>query len=108
MIQDGREVEPATMLQGPQTTLFLDVVEALSPEGQKLLLTLIERLADATAEGSIRPIGRLIAGCRVDPRRAVEAGSFLPELHNSLNKARVDLRRRYANPRASANYCEVK
>jgi len=76
-----------------ERTLFLDVVEALTNSSQRLLLLVIERLAEMAPCGERRPIGRLIAGCHEDLQEEVDAGRFLPELYDAINKIRVDLGR---------------
>ena len=90
--EDGRGAEPAALMGDGYGTLFLDGVEALSDESQGLLYLLLERLAESTALGQSRPVGRLIAGSQVNLHSHVLAGHFRPELYDALNKARVVLR----------------
>jgi len=92
MTEDGRTSEPAAFLGDGRGTVFVDAVEALSHESQRLLLILLERLAEASALGENRPIGRLIAGSRTNLEQEVAAGRFLPQLYDAINKVRVDLR----------------
>jgi DNA-binding NtrC family response regulator len=76
-----------------RATLFLDGVEDLSPECQRLVLILINRLAQSATFGEQLPFGRVIAGSRIDLSRAVDAGRFLPHLYDAMNKVRVELHR---------------
>jgi DNA-binding NtrC family response regulator len=76
-------------------TLFLDEVEALSDDTQRLLL----RFAQHTLGGSVAaeagwPV-RLTAGASESPG-AASSWSFLPELHDEIDKIRVDLDRVHA------------
>ena len=89
--EDGCAPEPAALLGSGCGTLFLDAVETLSLDCQRLLLVFLERLAEATASGHKRPIGRLVAGNQVSLERAVAEGRFIPQLCDALDKARVDL-----------------
>lgn len=90
--EDGLEAEPPLLGITNGGTLFLDYVECLGPECQQLLHLFVERLAEATAAGQQRPVGRLIAGAASDLSDHVRSGVFLASLHDSLDKARIDLR----------------
>ncbi len=89
--EDGLAPDPPALMGDGRGTLFLDAVEALSRESQRILCVFLKRLAEATATGRSRPIGRLIAGSRTDLDREVAAGRFMPQLYDALDKARVEL-----------------
>jgi len=85
--------DPAATIRDDRATLFLDGVEDLSPECQRLVLILINTLAQSATFGEQLPFGRVIAGSRIDLARAVVAGRFLPQLYDAMNKVRVELHR---------------
>ncbi len=75
-------------------TLFLDSIELLPQESQRLLLALTRRL-ELAWEGAASPRGplRLAAGNADDLAEAVEQRRFSAALFDSLDKIRVGLRR---------------
>lgn len=73
-------------------TLLIDFVERLSLDSQRLLLRFLRRLAPAGDAGEAPAwAGRLAVGSSLDLEAEVSAGRFLPSLHDSLDKIRVDL-----------------
>ncbi len=75
-------------------TLFLDSIECLSAETQRLLLALVRRL-EAARTDSPSPPGplRLAAGSTDDLAEAVEQRRFSAALYDCLDKIRVGLGR---------------
>jgi transcriptional regulator of acetoin/glycerol metabolism len=92
LLEDGMDNEPPLLSITNGGTLFLDHVECLGLDCQQLLHLFAERLAEATAAGQRRPVGRLIAGAAADLGEQVRAGGFLAALNDALDKARIDLR----------------
>jgi DNA-binding NtrC family response regulator len=90
---DGCADEPAALLGDGRGTLFLDAVDVLSGECQRLLLIFSKRLTEAAVSGQAPPIGRLITGSPTNLESEVAAGRFAAQLYDALNKVRVDLRR---------------
>jgi len=73
-------------------TLFLDGVECLSLETQRLLLGFLGGLSSANSSGEpLDWAGRLAVGSAADLAGEVEAGRFLPPLYDSIDKIRVEL-----------------
>jgi DNA-binding NtrC family response regulator len=71
-------------------TLFLDEVEALSADTQRLLLCFAKQsLGGSVAAEAGCPV-RLTAGASESPDAAT-SWSLLPELHDEIDKIRVDL-----------------
>ena len=76
----------------PWATLFLDQVECLSLDSQRLLLVLAQRLGGAAITGGDAPCaGRLITGNPNGLAEAVASGRFLSELLDALDRVRVQL-----------------
>jgi DNA-binding NtrC family response regulator len=71
-------------------TLYLDHVTALGPATQKLVRC---ALHSGLAGGADAWPLRISAGDDFDPENAVQSGRFLPELHDALDKIRVELDR---------------
>jgi DNA-binding NtrC family response regulator len=69
-------------------TLYLDHVTVLRPSTQKLVVLALER---AGRDGTDSWPLRLGAGDDHDLELAVRSGSFLPSLHDALDKIHVDL-----------------
>ena len=73
-------------------TLFLDSVERLSLETQRMLMALARRLlGEPLAKVDVAIPGRLVVG---NPRpliQAISEGRFLAPLYDSLDKVRVEL-----------------
>mgnify|MGYP001607020996 CR=1 FL=1 len=75
-----------------QGTLYLDPVEHLSPDTQRLLLALARRLhgeAVGSADGPCA--GRLVTGNPRGLSAAVSEGYFMAALYDALDKVRVEL-----------------
>jgi DNA-binding NtrC family response regulator len=96
LLSDAESSRPSP--EDQRRTLFLDAVEALTKNSQRLLLLVIDRLAEVAPWGGSRPIGRLIAGSQTELEKEVDAGRFLPELYDAVNKVRVDLGHEPAPP----------
>lgn len=71
-------------------TLFLDGVDRLSHECQRLLLEFLLRGRSESARDG-RWAGRIVAGSGTDLRALVARGRFLAPLHDTLDKLHVDL-----------------
>lgn len=75
-----------------QGTLYLDPVEQLSPDTQRLLLALARRLHGEPVGGDETPCaGRLVTGNPMGLAEAVSAGRFMAALYDALDKVRVEL-----------------
>jgi len=86
------ESEPNPFRAAEQGTLYLDSVEALSPDTQQLLLGLARRLQEEPVGVPGRPCaGRLVAGNPRSLAEAISDGRFLPALNDALDKVRVEL-----------------
>jgi DNA-binding NtrC family response regulator len=73
-------------------TLFLDQVDGLGIESQRLLLRLAtSSLGDRWFAESTPRVGRLICGNATDLVDVTATGRFLPALLDALDKIRVDL-----------------
>jgi DNA-binding NtrC family response regulator len=73
-------------------TLYVDQVERLSEETQKLLLKLARQLQDPRGNPVEQPCaGRLVAGSSVSLADAITAGHLMAPLHDALDKVRVQL-----------------
>ena len=73
-------------------TLFLDGVERLSLETQRLLVGFLSGLSSANSSGeALAWAGRLAVGSAADLAGEVEAGRFLPSLYDSIDKIRIEL-----------------
>jgi len=70
-------------------TLFLDGIEELAPESQKVLLTMVPRGELSAEAGTIR--ARVISATTREMEKEVELGRFRPELYFRLNGARLRL-----------------
>jgi Sigma-54 interaction domain len=70
-------------------TLFIDHIEALSPQAQSLLLNAATGDGDRVDGWSWRP-GRLIAGTESDPGLAVRRGILSASLYDTLDKIRIE------------------
>jgi len=84
LARSRRRDGPNPLWSAERGTLFLDEIEALSPAAQRLLLELISRGGAGTERENWA--GRLAAGSSEDLADAVEAGHFLPALHDGLDK----------------------
>jgi len=69
-------------------TLFLDRIEELSEETQRLLLALVRAHASGVSDAWA---GRLATGSAVELERAVAGGRFLSSLFDCLDKVRIVL-----------------
>jgi DNA-binding NtrC family response regulator len=93
----GAVDQAANPLRGAERgTLFVDSVESLGPEAQRLLLVFLGRCQEGSvlpeiADSSFSWGGRLIAGSSVDLTEAVKGGAFLAALHDCLDKVRIVL-----------------
>jgi DNA-binding NtrC family response regulator len=75
-----------------QGTLYLDPVEQLSPDTQRLLLALARRLHGEPAGNNDAPCaGRLVSGNPRGLGEAVSEGRFMAALYDALDKVRVEL-----------------
>jgi DNA-binding NtrC family response regulator len=75
-----------------QGTLFLDPVEKLSLDTQRLLLALARRLHGAPGADTDAPcVGRLVSGNPRGLGDAVSEGRFMAALYDALDKVRVEL-----------------
>ena len=73
-------------------TLYLDPIEQLSPDTQRLLLGLARRLHGESVGRRDGPCaGRLVAGNPRGLAEVVSEGRFLPALQDALDKVRVEL-----------------
>jgi two-component system C4-dicarboxylate transport response regulator DctD len=73
-------------------TLFLDAVEGLPLDTQRLLLGFLSRQSAASTAGEAPAwAGRLAVGAATDLAREVESGRFLPALYDCIDKIRVEL-----------------
>jgi len=73
-------------------TLFIDQVEQLSSESQRLLLGLARRLLGEPATGrEVACPGRIVVGNTTALVTAVSEGRFLAALYDALDKVRVEL-----------------
>ncbi len=71
-------------------TLYLDPIEALTPQTQRLLLTFACRFLGNAVEATDW-VGRLVVGNPEDLSPAVAEGRFLGALYDTLDKLRVEL-----------------
>lgn len=75
-----------------QGTLYLDSVEHLPPEAQRLLLALARRLLGDPVGAPEGPCaGRLVVGNPRGLADAVAEGTFLASLYDAIDKVRVEL-----------------
>jgi DNA-binding NtrC family response regulator len=89
---DVRASEPNPLGAVEHGTLFIDHVERLSPETQRLLLGLAERiLRGLSAAGDVPGPGRIVAGNPQPLATAVAGGRFSDALYDALDKVRVEL-----------------
>jgi DNA-binding NtrC family response regulator len=86
------ESDPNPLQAAEEGTLYLDLVERLSLDSQRLLLALARRLHGEPVGGTEGPCaGRLVVG---NPRALAEAvaeGGLLPALLDAVDKVRVEL-----------------
>jgi len=95
----GSDVNPYRAAE--QGTLYLDPVEHLSPDTQRLLLALARRLhGEPVGDDETPCAGRLVTGNPTGLAEAVSAGRFMAALYDALDKVRVELEA--ASPGASA------
>lgn len=88
-----RHEEGPAPLACERGTLFMDEIQHLAHELQRLLLAYARRLEDLPPDARLGPgPARLAAGCRGDLAVHVLSGSFLAPLHDSLDKMCLDLR----------------
>ncbi|TMQ68847.1 MAG: hypothetical protein E6K81_16220 [Candidatus Eisenbacteria bacterium] len=91
-LEPGEAKEPNPYQAAERGTLFLDQVERLSLDSQRLLLVLAQRLGGAAITGGDAPCaGRLITGNPNGLAEAVASGRFLSELLDALDRVRVQL-----------------
>ena len=84
--------DPNPFAAAEHGTLYLDPVEHLSPDTQRLLLGLARRLHGETLGRREKPCaGRLVVGNPRGLAEAVSEGRFLPALQDALDKVRVEL-----------------
>ncbi|HYM80187.1 MAG TPA: sigma 54-interacting transcriptional regulator [Candidatus Limnocylindria bacterium] len=73
-------------------TLFLDDVDRLGVDSQRLLMTLAtSSLGDRWFAESTPRVGRLVCGNAADLATVAAEGRFLPALFDALDKIRVEL-----------------
>ena len=89
----GVETADPRMLAAQHGTLFLDSIDLLSNESQRLLLEIAAAPPAERGRSHIPSIGRLICGSTARLVRACAEGRFLLELYDALDKIRVDLDR---------------
>lgn len=90
-ISGGPARESADLLhQAEGGTLFIDDVDGLSPDLQRLMLEFLWRGRSESADDG-RWAGRIVAGCGKDLNSLIATGRFLAPLHDTLDKLRVDL-----------------
>ena len=83
---------PHSLQAAEQGTLYLDAVERLSLDSQRLLLALARRLHGEPLGGPEGPCaGRLVVGNPRGLDEVVSEGAFLPALHDAVDKVRVEL-----------------
>ncbi len=86
------ESDPHPFRAAEQGTLFLDPVERLSLDAQRLLLALARRLHGEPVGGAEGPCaGRLVVGNPRGLAEVVSEGRFLSALLDALDKVRVEL-----------------
>jgi two-component system response regulator HydG len=84
------EVNPLSAAE--HGTLFLDSIERLSLETQRMLLALARRLlGEPLAKTNVPIPGRLVVGNAQPLTQAVSEGRFLAPLYDALDKVRVEL-----------------
>ena len=83
--------EPNPYRAAERGTLFLDQVERLSPDSQRLLLALARRLGGPVGGGDAPCAGRLVTGNPAGLAEAVASGRFMPALLDALDRVRVQL-----------------
>ena len=84
--------DPNPFAAAEHGTLYLDPIEQLSPDTQRLLLGLARRLHGESVGRRERPCaGRLVAGNPRGLPALVSEGRFLPALQDALDKVRVEL-----------------
>lgn len=89
---DVRATEANPLGSARHGTLFIDHVERLSPETQRLLLGLAERiLGEPSAPVDAQGPGRIVAGNPGSLAAAVAEGRFSDSLYDALDKVRVEL-----------------
>jgi DNA-binding NtrC family response regulator len=91
-LEPDSAAEPNPYRAAERGTLYLDQVERLSPDSQRLLLALARRLGGGPITGGDAPCaGRLITGNPNGLAEAVAAGRFMSELLDALDRVRVQL-----------------
>lgn len=91
-LEPGAAAEPNPYRAAERGTLYLDQVERLSADSQRLLLVLARRLGGGPITGGDAPCaGRLVTGNPNGLAEAVAAGRFMPELLDALDRVRVQL-----------------
>lgn len=89
---DSREPGANALLGAGRGTLFLDSIESLPIETQRLLLEFSTHcMSEPDETGAPSWAGRLVVGSPTDPGIAVTQGHFLPELYDCVNKVRIEL-----------------
>ena len=89
---DGSAATVDPLTASSRGTLFIDHVARLARPTQRLLLMLAQQPAPGSAGAMPAWGGRLVVGSPVEPGLAVDGGCLLPELHDCLDKVRVNLR----------------
>src|SRR2546427_190653 len=88
----GAAAEPNPCRAAERGTLYLDQVDRLSLDTQRLLVALARRLGGGPITGGDAPCaGRLVTGNPSGLAEAVAAGRFLSELLDALDRVRVQL-----------------
>jgi hypothetical protein len=91
VMRDGCGRDAPALMGDRNLTLHLEAIDALVPECQRLLVELLDRLAETAVTEQLRPMARLVATSAEDLGGLVAAGRFSAELYDAVDKARVDL-----------------
>lgn len=82
----------SSLMVAERGTLYLDHVDSLSPETQRLLLAFVTRFANAaTWNDAAAWGGRLVCGSEHHLGDLADQGTFLDPLYDCLDKARIEL-----------------
>jgi len=90
-LTDSHDSSDPSLMAAERGTLFLDRIEALSPDAQRHLLAFVTQRAGSTVAIDRRWGGRLICGAEGDIDASVAEGRFLLPLLDCLDKARLSL-----------------
>lgn len=92
LLRSDSPMHECPLREAERGMLFLDQVDRLSSWAQRLLLEFVARRLDPTRGAEPDSWGgRLAAGTDEDLDFAAARGSFLPALHDCLDKVRISL-----------------